>query len=293
MVAIMKSPTVGNNKMAPSNVPCSQDQLAIQRIVTSALQTRSVIVERVHGCLYRTYRLRTQHGFFYVLKSVPSRPVRLLRHEEDRLQMEASVLHALSCRSDILTPRLIDYPNPKVQRGSLHLISGPFAGTILSDVVHSLSSGAMARIDLSLGEYVRKLSTIRGPAFGTIHPGKHTNNSQTWGRTFAGMLESVIRDGEDALISLPYHSIRDLTRRHVASLDKITEPRLVILDVAGDKNVVVDLESCEVTGLIDYSSAIWGDPFASDGFYRPSSSFVEGFGRFSSSDADQLIRQYL
>ncbi|WPG97964.1 Hypothetical protein R9X50_00074700 [Acrodontium crateriforme] len=294
MVAIITSVPAGHSKMALSpNLPCSQDQLAIERIVTSALQTRSVIVERIQGYLYRTHRLRTQNGFFYILKSRPSRPVRLLHHEEDGLQIEASVLHALSCRSDILIPRLIDYPNAKVQRGSLHLVSGPFVGSILSDVEHSLSSIATARIEHSLGDYVHKLSTIPGPSFGAVHPGKNTNSSQTWGRTFAGMLESVMRDGEDVLINLPYHNIRDLARKHLASLDKITEPRLVIVDLTGNKNVVVDVESCKVTGLIDYSSAIWGDPFMSNAFCRPSSSFVEGFGRFSSSDADQLIRQYL
>ena len=102
-----------------------------------------------------------------------------------------------------------------------------------------------------------------------------------------------MRDGEDALISLPYEGMRDLVRKHRGSLDRITEPRLVLIELAADKNVVVDVKSHQVTGLLDFSTAIWGDPFMSDCFYNPTTSFAEGFGKLPNQSVDERIRQYL
>lgn len=90
-----------------------------------------------------------------------------------------------------------------------------------------------------------------------------------------------------------YIGIRDLVRKHRSSLDKITSPRLVLLELASDKNVVVDSKSNRVTGLLDFSTAIWGDPFMSDCFCKPTASFVEGFGTLPNKTAAERIRQYL
>lgn len=102
-----------------------------------------------------------------------------------------------------------------------------------------------------------------------------------------------MRDGEDALISLPYDHVRDLVRKHRAALDKISQPKLVLLELSSDNNVVVDVDQERVTGLLDFSTAIWGDPFMSDCFYKPTTSFAEGFGKLPNQSSDERARQYL
>ena len=49
-----------------------------------------------------------------------------------------------------------------------------------------------------------------------------------------------------------------MVRKHRNSLDKITTPRLLFLELASDKNVVVDPKKNEVNGVLDFSTAIWG-----------------------------------
>ena len=107
------------------------------------------------------------------------------------------------------------------------------------------------------------------------------------------MLETVLRDGEDALINLPYGGMRELIRRHRGSLDKVTQPKLVVLELSAYHNVAVDARTHRVTGLLDYSTAFWGDPFMSDCFYRPTASLAEGFGKLPNGDTDERVRQYL
>ena len=279
--------------MAPSAPPRSPDRSTIQQVASSALQSRHVSVEKLDGYIFRTYRLRTSEGFFYNLKCRPSFNIRLLRHEESWLENEAGALQTIGGRSDVRTPRLIAYHETTLHIGSAYLISGPFTGSFLSDVEPSLSPQALASIDRSLGQYVRQLSSITGPLFGSIRQAQGIPGSQSWARVFAFLLEAVMRDGEDSLISLPYEGMRDLVRKHRSALDKITQPKLVLLELASDKNVIVDATHYRVNGLLDYSTAFWGDPFMSDCFYKPTQSFAEGFGKLPNQTSDERIRQYL
>lgn len=276
-----------------SSAPRSPDRSAIQQIASSALQSKNVSVEKLEGYIFRTYRLKTSEGFFYSLKCRPSFNIRLLRHEQSWLENEAGALQSIGGRSDVRSPRLISYQTNTSHIGSVYLISGPFTGSFLSDIEPSLSRQALASIDKSLGQYVRQVSSITGPMFGSIRQSQGIPGSQSWAKVFAFLLEAVMRDGEDALISLPYDGMRDLVTKHRSSLDKITQPRLVLLELMSDKNVVVDASSNRVTGLLDYATAFWGDPFMSDCFYKPTQSFAEGFGKLPNQSSDERIRQYL
>lgn len=257
------------------------------------MQAKAVKVEKISGYLYRTYRLTTSEGFFYILRTRPSYNVRLLQREEGRLEAEAGALQVLSRAPDLVAARLIEYQSTNVVLGSFYLISGPFSGSIFADVEPSLSRQALASIDKSLGGYVRRLSAVTGPAFGRLRRSDGYPGSPSWARIFIAMLETLLRDGEDALINLPYEGIRDVARRHRASLDLIKVPRLVILELSADENVVVDVRDHRVTGLLDFSTAFWGDPYMSDCFYKPTASFAEGFGKLPNGDAEERIRQYL
>lgn len=274
---------------SPSKSP---DRCSLQRVASNALQTKSVSVERSGGVVFRTWHLRSTRDFFYVLRCRPSCNVRLLRHEEDALRTEAVVLQVLRGRSDLLIPRLIEYHTSTIPIGSFYLISGPFKGSVLADVEPSLSTQALASIDKSLGKHVRHLARVTSSTFGVVKevalPGY-----PSWSKCFASMLETLLRDAEDALVSLPYEFIRAQTRQRRAALDQITQPKLFLLEMVSDRNVVVDTHSMTVSGLLDLSTATWGDPYMSDCFYKPSVSFAEGFGKLPNRTEEQRIRQYL
>lgn len=200
---------VVNMKMSV-DPPRSPDRSKIHRLACNALQSRSVSVEPLDGYVFRTYRLRTSQCFFYILRSRPSSSIHLLRHEDGWLEAESGVLQALAGRDDVHPPRLITYHDAESHNGNMYLISGPFTGSILSDVEPSLSSQDLASIDQSLGQYVRRLSTISGQLFGSVWGAQDIPRKESWAKTFAFLLEAVMRDGEDAMISLPYDGIRDL-----------------------------------------------------------------------------------
>jgi hypothetical protein len=137
------------------------------------------------------------------------------------------------------------------------------------------------------------MAQVTGPQFGPIRQSQGFPGFRSWAKAFAFLLEAVMRDGEDALISLPYDNIRDIVRKHRGSLDKISQAKLVILEMSSDRNIVVDVKEEKITGVLDFSTAIWGDPFLSDCFYKPTASFAEGFGKLPNRTADERVRQYL
>lgn len=72
-------------------------------------------------------------------------------------------------------------------------------------------------------------------------------------------MESVLRDGEDMLISLPYSQIRDHVVKAERALDEVEDARLVVPALRNPSNVLIDGRTKEVTGLLDFGTAIWGD----------------------------------
>jgi hypothetical protein len=73
----------------------------------------------------------------------------------------------------------------------------------------------------------------------------------------------------------------------------ITQPRLTLLELASEDNIVVDVSKMRVTGVLDFSTAIWGDPLLADCFMQPSNDLLEGYGDAPGSDVHARIRQWL
>jgi hypothetical protein len=67
----------------------------------------------------------------------------------------------------------------------------------------------------------------------------------------------------------------------------------MLLEAASECNIVVDVAQWRVSGLLSFSSLIWGDPFLSDCFHRPSVSFIEGYGELPTQDTSADARQNL
>jgi hypothetical protein len=67
----------------------------------------------------------------------------------------------------------------------------------------------------------------------------------------------------------------------------------MMLEMVSDQNIIVDTNNLTVSGLLDFSTATWGDPYMSDCFFKPSVSFAEGFGKLPNRTQDERTRQYL
>ena len=73
------------------------------------------------------------------------------------------------------------------------------------------------------------------------------------------MLEMLLMDGEDIMVNLPYHQIRETLSRWENYLDDVIEARLVVPGLGEPENTLINRSSNEVSGLLDFGRALWGD----------------------------------
>lgn len=177
------------NPAAAATRTSTPDRKSLQRIAAEALHTKSVTIDRIHGTLFRNYKLQpsshsaaTTEETFYILKCRPSSPaIRLLRHEEDRLRTEAYTLQTLLLHSSSssstkssempstrMIPRLIASSPHYHHRTNTtktpidtppYILTGPFHGHLLSEISPQLSQTPSEKIQQRIGFFYRNLTT--------------------------------------------------------------------------------------------------------------------------------------
>jgi hypothetical protein len=272
-------PLIHSPSPTPSNSP---EFYAFQKLLRHLYRSPNLSlrnVERQRGHLHRLYTLQRMDGAQITMKCSPSRDTRLLRHEERGLETEAKILHMIRTSTQVPVPQRIacDFSTAN-SIGAAYLLRSYIRGTPLADLLPYLSASERAGIDRSLGEHLFALSQLQLNSFGMTHCVASGNGHRTWGEAFGSLLESVLRDCEDMLISLPYEIIRYYAGKHTHHLDAITKPQLIPLDAGGPRSVLVDERTREIAGLLGFSNAAWGDPLLAGVFADASDAFWEGYG---------------
>ena len=250
--------------------------------------------ERLRGHLHRIYLLRSLAGFAYILKCAPSRDARILRHEQKSLQTEGRVLDLIRASCQIPIPQNI--ANDSSTRNAVrspYILQTYIPGRLLSSMEQHLSASERENIDRTLGACIRSISAIRNNTFGSAHRVYAGSGHSTWREAFLSLLESVLRDCEDLLVSLPYDSIRYYTSAQAPALDAIQEAQLVPLDAGTAQNVLLDEQTRQISGLLGFSHVVWGDPLLAWCFRDASTAFWEGYGTRTVYDDGERTRQML
>lgn len=277
--------------------------------------------------LARLYSLTMSDDRKLLLSFAPSLSVHLLRHEASILSSEAKLAHFLTesnqrletqgptlkeggqvlnhARLSALVPKLLKHSPNNREMAYPYSIFEPTAGVPLSTVALYLSIPERRFVDKQIGLVARALASFASPSggFGTVSrvlPDPFTKPAPTstdpemkgstlWSEAFHGLLEGVLRDGEDKAVLLPYEVIRAHYKRLSYQLDSVLVPRLLVLDIGNDRNVMVErgldeedsmkasAEGVRLAGLRSWGQGVFGDPLLADCFDAPSESCLEGW----------------
>jgi aminoglycoside phosphotransferase (APT) family kinase protein len=222
--------------------------------------------------------MRLADGSSLILKCPPTSNVRLLRHEKHFLETERTTLETLHEYTQLPVPQVIKYDGHGGALGSPYLMTTHLPGRRLSDIASSLTTSERRNIDRTLGSHVGELTALSATQFGMTHRVFAKKGCDTWKEAFLALLEAILRDAEDMLVTIPYDSIRYYIGAKSHFLDEATQPRLVALSVCEPENVLVNEHTKKVTGLVGFSNVIWGDPLMSGGIEGGSDAFFEGLG---------------
>jgi hypothetical protein len=244
------------------------------------------------------YRLTRIDQPDVVLVVAPPPQSRLMRRELDMTSSEADILSWL-CEQSMTSPDHVDSvlrfaPTLKnyTPFGSTELAS-PFNvlenvnGVPLASLKKPPSATQKREIDHQVGKMLgqlanKRLSTGRFGMVGDVNrseDGVFPGGASTWSAAFQVMLEDILEDGEDASVVLPYQPIRDSFEGCCHLLDEITVPCLILLNGASKWNILVEAaehgqiqDPPRVLGLLDWSSACFGDPWMTSVFSEGASS---------------------
>lgn len=232
-------------------------QATIQRIVKCS-RLEVTRVQDLAGHLHRVCIVHLSNGSRLALKVEPPPTTFLLRHERQRLDTEAKILKRLS-RSSLPIPQVLAHEWKSTSLGSPFLVTTYMIGITYREAMRYLKSYERSIIDREIRSIISIVSQETSSSFGSAGTGA-LNGHKTWREAFNSMLESILMDGEDAMVNIPYFQIRKEISRWENYLDDVTEAKLVIPAIADPENVLIDRVTNEVTGLLGFGQAFWGDP---------------------------------
>ena len=210
--------------------------------------------------LHHLLHLNLSNGYRLVLKVTPPPETVLLRHERRLLQSEFAAISALA-RTDLPIPKILKYESRNAHLGAPFLLTSRLEGVKYADILPYMTRTERAGIERQIQILSSTISQHSNATFG--HAGLVSSKAggfTSWREAFLSMVDAVIMDGEDMMVNLPYFQIREAISRWENYLDEVNEARLFILDLGRPENVLLNQRTKEVTGLLDFGLAIWGDP---------------------------------
>lgn len=227
-----------------------------------------------------------------LLKCSPRPTTPLLRREQSLLETEARVIALLQKSKVLLIPNLIHYGHPRLPNSSF-MIRHYVPGRTREEMETLLSPQTQENIDRQLGILMNEVGLHVSTSFGTFEQVERGLGKRSWREAFVTFVEGALRDAEDVFVNLPYTDIRLQIYRLSSELEEITAPRLVIVDLGQPSQVILNPISRAISGVVDFSNALWGDVHMAEIFDDPPPAFLDGFGSSSSKSQSAMIRQLL
>ncbi|KAM5441313.1 Lethal(2) giant larvae sro7 [Microsporum ferrugineum] len=217
------------------------------------------------------YLLYMSGGAELALKTSTPQPETALYYERHSLEVEAYVLSLLEPSEIWCIPKLIRCEVTPSSPSLTCLLRYKCPGTPLSELQGKLTSEELKRIDKQLGIAVDQIGQHTATKFGPVH-------------------ESLLWNAENMLISLPYFEIRHQASRLSAVFDEVTDPRLVLFNISQSSHLIIDPKTKDISGIIDFTAATWGDVLMTDVFENPSCDILSGYGSDPTREGSAPIR---
>lgn len=248
------------------------DREAIDLLATKHLgKAPQRVIELKDGWYNAAFRLDLDGGESFVLKIAPLPGTPILGYEKEMMRAEVEVARRLMTETDLPLPEIVAVDFSRELWPSDYFLMRLLPGRPLDHVRPKLSPEAQARIDRTLGVYLKTLHGLKGENFG-FYNGPHF---PTWRQAFEYRMESLKADAQEVGLSAELSHGFAFGASLYLSLDHVQEPCLCHWDL-WDGNVFVD--EGKIVGLIDFERAYFGDPALEVNFMGPSDAFLEGYG---------------
>lgn len=200
----------------------------------------------------------------FVLRIAPPDDAGFLFYELKMMRQEPELHTLIRAQTDIPIARIVGYNFNRTHIDRDYLLMEALPGTPISNA-HWLTHADLQRALAQVGEHLRELHTLTATEYlgkttygylGEHHP---MEPQATWAAAFNIMwnqlLDDVVACG--AYSEQEAKIFRDLLDTYLPLFERSVTPCLLHMDV-WSQNILVD-EDGNVTGLVDFDRALWGD----------------------------------
>ncbi|GAA1965470.1 phosphotransferase family protein [Agromyces allii] len=251
--------------------------------------------EMTEGWFNVAYRIRLRDGRQVVLKIAPPADIAVLTREQDMMRAELEALRLVATHTSVPVPRVdhVDLTHEVVDADLFFMEYVDAENFGFATAAGRFSPEVVAAGNRELGALNREINSIVGPWFGPLLGGGET----TWRAAFTTMIEDTLADGERVGIDLGWEpdEIRAVLAEHAASLDEVTEPRLVELDLWTKNSMIRD---GRIVAILDHERAVFGDPLMEAGLtgldlpeFDDPTDFMAGFGIAALTETERVRRR--
>lgn len=229
-----------------------------------------VIEEATNGWFGAVYMVALSERQL-VLKVAPPNSVKVLRYEKGLLAAEAAVNGLVSENTHIPVAPVQFFVSQDGYLGAPYMITDRIEGVTLGSVLKNLTTDQRNEVDCQIGDILSQLHAIQGPSFGMWN-GPHFDN---WHDAFLHLTADLQQDAIDASVQVE-SSFFELFHLHAEALREVETPSLVHWDL-WDENILINPETLQITGVVDFERAMWGDPLLEWNFKKPSASLLASY----------------
>jgi aminoglycoside phosphotransferase (APT) family kinase protein len=258
-------------------------QSTAQQIIGSVFGAQAHIRsfrELTEGFFNAAYAIALGDGRTCVLKVAPPDSLRLLHYEQQIMSAEIAVMRLVKQSTTMPVPEIYRFDTSRSILGSPFFLMEFIPGVPLHTLRTTLTPAQQQTIDRAVGAYLCQMNDITGQSFGYAAP--TAPRYRSWAEAFSQMLDDVLADGAALDVALPisYGALRQRLRAWSHLLADVTTPQLVHWDL-WDGNIFIDPATKQITGMIDFERALWGDPLMEFQFRElvEPADFAAGYGR--------------
>jgi len=255
------------------------------------LGVEAVLLRPIRTGKFNTSYFVSAEGGEYVLRIAPPRESVFLFYERNMMAQEPE-LHALVReKTTVPVPRIVAYDTSHAAVDRDFLLMERLPGRPVSE-----QPGCdYGRVLRQVGVFLAQVHGLTAREYGYLGAHRPMPPAVTWAGAFEIMWKKLLRD----IVDVGHYDAREADRlvalfdRHRDAFDRPVPASLLHMDVWA-QNILVD-EQDNVTGLVDWDRALWGDAeieFAVLDYCGISErSFWEGYGHSRDLSPPARIRQ--
>lgn len=272
-------------------MPVSITKRAISKVCIDEMTQRAFgceansVEELTEGFFNIAYKVQVKDQTV-ILKVAPPMNVDIMTHEKNIMFSEVDAMRMVREQTDVPVPKILFYDDSKTICDSAYFFMEELKGCSFSSSAEQYSEEEKANIFRQVGSLTKKLSQIKGSAFGYYC--QKDKQGKNWYEVFRSMIEDTYEDAKRKEIIRPVgkEKLLALLSNDRELFEEVKEPRFVHWDIWAGNVFVKDKE---VVGIIDFERCLWADELMEVGFrtYGYEQGFFEGY------EIKQLTRSQL